>query len=164
MNEIKKRPQLITNAIAAVMLLIAIAPMPDSYYSVLRWVVCLASLHLEALGFYWRKHKTLWVIIVFGCVAILFNPINIADLSKLGIDNSTKAMWIVLDLAFSVLFLITAFSIEKPPQKAWLIKPPDSDEDYGFWRFIGGLLGAAFFTSIAFIVLMLVHDALEIFH
>ena len=127
------------------MLLIAVAPMPYNFYNILRWVICLAALYLQSIGLLWRKHGTWWVAIVFGCVAILFNPINPADIAR--------AVWIPIDLACSILFGYTAFTVKKSPE-----------ETYGFIEITGGLVAAAWFTGFAFGGLLLVRELLNVFH
>ena len=140
----KERPHLVPNIVASTMLLVAIAPMPYDYYNILRWAICLAALYIESIGVLWRKHGTWWVAIVFGYVAILFNPINPADLAKIA--------WILIDLVCSVLFGYTPFAIKKSPE-----------ETYGFVEIAGGLVGAAFFTALAFGGLLLLRDLLGFF-
>jgi len=140
----KKRPHLLPNIVASIMLLLAIAPMPHDYYNILRWVICLAALNIESIGVLWRKHGTWWIAIVFGCVAILFNPINTADLSRVA--------WIPIDLVCSALFGYTAFAVKKSPE-----------ETYGIVEIAGGLFAAAFFTALAFGGLLALRELLNVF-
>ena len=141
----KGRPQLVPNIIAASMLLIAVAPMPNNYYDILRGVICIAALYLESIGILWRSHGTWWVAIVFGCVAILFNPINPADLAK--------AIWIPIDLVCFALFTYIAVTMKKPSQ-----------EVYGIVEITGGLFAMAWFTAFAFAGLLLLRELLGVFH
>ena len=140
----KKRPHLVPNIVASSMLLIAVAPMPYEYYGILRWAICLAALNIESIGVLWREHGTWWVAIVFGFVAILFNPINQADLPR--------TAWIPIDLVVSALFGYTAFAVTKSP-----------DETYGIVEITGGLFAAAWFTALAFGGLLLLRELLMVF-
>lgn len=140
----KKRPHLIPNVVASSMLLIALAPMPYEYFSILRWAICLAALNIESIGVLWRRHGTWWVAIVFEFLAILFNPINQADLSR--------TAWIPIDLVVSVLFGYTTFAVTKSP-----------DETYGIVEITGGLFAAAWPTALAFGGLLLLRELLMVF-
>jgi len=81
---------------AGIMLLLALADWPYSYYQILRIVVCASSLfliwyfkelHLDTLGY------------VFIIPAVLFNPIIPIYLDK--------QLWHTLDVAFGLFFLVS---------------------------------------------------------
>lgn len=78
----------------SVLLVLALAPMPYDYYTLLRFVVCgasgyLAWRHFEAVGL------QIWTI-VFIVMAILFNPIAPIRLSR--------GMWAFIDVTCAILF------------------------------------------------------------
>ncbi len=82
------------------LLLIGITPLPIGYYTILRLVVSITALiviYKEA-----QKALTLWLI-VFGIIAILFNPI-------IPVCLNNKDAWITIDLVCCILFLVKAFS------------------------------------------------------
>ena len=86
--------------IAAVMLLIAISGMPYAYYTLLRWVVCAAS--VITLGMAINEERTGWKV-VFGILALLFNPLIPIHLDK--------EVWLPIDILAALMFFISNFSI-----------------------------------------------------
>jgi len=72
---------------------------PYSYYILLRWAIFISSA-VVAYGFYNSKLQA-WVLI-FGAVAILFNPIAPIILNK--------SIWVVFDFIAACLFFIAAYS------------------------------------------------------
>ena len=142
---LKLRPQFISAVVASFMLLIAIAPLSYDYYKILRWVICLIALHIGSIGALWRGYGKWWVAIVFGCIAILFNPINPADLAK--------AVWIPIDLVCFALFTYIAVTMKKPAK-----------EVYGIVEITSGLFAMAWFTAFAFAGLLLLRELLGVFH
>lgn len=79
---------------AAALLVLAIAELPYGYYQMLRWVICaVAALTAFVAHTFGRSGWT----VVFGTVAVLFNPIAPIYLSR--------ETWAVLDLATAALFL-----------------------------------------------------------
>lgn len=80
----------------AVLLVVALAPLPYGYYTLLRLVVCIAAI-IVALVAYQRQKAVNWQVVTFGIVAILFNPIIIVALNR--------GVWAALDIACAALFL-----------------------------------------------------------
>jgi uncharacterized membrane protein YesL len=75
---------------------------PYSYYVLLRWIVCFASIFV-AYSFY-KANLSGWTW-VFGAIALLFNPILPFYLNK--------GLWVLIDLVSSVLFFVSAYSIKQ---------------------------------------------------
>jgi hypothetical protein len=92
---------LIPAVIAALMLFAAVANLPYDYFILLRWIVtvCAAIIFYAAL----EKEDNTWMIIM-GAIAILFNPIWPVHL--------TKTIWIPIDIAAGILFIISIFFIK----------------------------------------------------
>ncbi len=155
----RNRLHLIPAVVVTVMLLGAVAPMPEGYYNALRWVICAFALHLEIVTFqwwgedsekWWSVVRRNWVAaILFGCVAVLFNPLNPANLPRAG--------WILVDLLSSFLFAYTGFNLRKPPTL--------SDRGFLDWflYILGTLVGGAWFTAFAFAGLTLLFFLLREF-
>ena len=88
--------------ICGVLLLLGIPTgWPYSYYQLLRIVICIASV-LTAYKFYESKF-TGWSI-VFGAIALLFNPLFPVYLAK--------ASWVSIDFISAILFFLAAFSVK----------------------------------------------------
>ena len=96
-----------TNGLGRLLPLIAIVPAvmlfaaqgngwPYGYFVLLRWVVCAAACLIAFVAQAWRRSE---VAIVFGFVAILFNPI-----APVYLNRST---WAPIDLAAAVVFLLS---------------------------------------------------------
>jgi hypothetical protein len=75
---------------------------PYSYYILLRWIISIASIFI-AYSFYNSKLQA-WALI-FGAVAILFNPIVPIYFAK--------STWVIFDFIGACLFFIAAFSKKK---------------------------------------------------
>ncbi len=75
---------------------------PYSYFIILRWLVFIISL-IVLNGFYTSNLKG-WAI-VFGVIALLFNPIYPVYLNK--------QSWIPIDLVSAIFFFLAAYSIKK---------------------------------------------------
>jgi hypothetical protein len=92
--------------IAAMVLLVAIAPFPYSYYTLTRFVCCLVA----GYGAYLASERTqppwAWA---FGATALLFNPFL-----PVRLDRST---WALLDVAAALLMLssLTNRSLNREP-------------------------------------------------
>ena len=95
----RTRPHLIPAIVVAVMLLVAVAPLPYGYYQFLRWAVCGVAVFIAVKGYTWKQTWATWL---FGAVAAMFNPILPIDL--------TREIWQPIDLAGALLF----FSIAEP--------------------------------------------------
>lgn len=83
--------------IPAALLLLGVADMPIGYYTLLRIVVCLASC-LLAYANYSKEEKINLSAILFGIVAILFNPF-------IPIYLQDKDVWTVIDILAAIFFI-----------------------------------------------------------
>jgi len=84
--------------VCGILLLIAIPSwLPYGFYTFLRLIICAASLYI-AYTFY--KSKLNGWMLVFGSIALLFNPIIPIYLNK--------KSWIVIDFTGMILFFIAA--------------------------------------------------------
>ena len=99
----EKRPHLIPALIAALMLLGALAHWPYGYYQLLRFVVCGVSIYVAVVAYRWQK---LWATWLFGCIAVLFNPLIPIHLSR--------ELWQPIDVACAVLFIIVTMILKEP--------------------------------------------------
>lgn len=88
--------------IASGMLFLAIADLPIGYYTVVRFVTTIAAIAIIVKEF--DKEITPWII-VFGLIAIVFNPIFPVYLHD-------KSLWMVIDFIAGLLFLIKAFILK----------------------------------------------------
>jgi hypothetical protein len=89
--------------ICGILLLLAIPSWwPYGFYTLLRWIISAVSVYV-AYGFY--KSKLAGWILVFGCIAFIFNPLFPIYLSK--------SSWVGIDFISSILFFISAYSIKK---------------------------------------------------
>ena len=95
-----RRPHLVPCLAAAAMLLGAMAHWPYGYYTLLRWVTCLAGAFVAFLAFAWEKPRFAWPAVG---VAILFNP-----LVPIHLDRET---WRHIDIGTAVAFLAAAFLV-----------------------------------------------------
>ena len=76
------------------MLFGAIAEWPYSYYTLLRWITCIASTLVVFQAF---EKNIDWAKVVFIVIAILFNPLAPIYLSR--------GTWIPLDIITAILFI-----------------------------------------------------------
>ena len=76
------------------MLFGAIAEWPYGYYTLLRWITCIASILVALQAF---EKNIDWAKVVFIVIAILFNP-----LAPIYLSRST---WIPLDIITAILFI-----------------------------------------------------------
>tara|TARA_B100001167_G_C16768277_1_gene305554 strand:- start:1201 stop:1512 length:312 start_codon:yes stop_codon:yes gene_type:complete len=81
-------------AITTVLLFIGIAPLPYSYYTFMRVIVCGCAGYMAYQGVK-EEDKSFWPWI-FGFVAILFNPVAVIHM--------TKEIWMVVDGLTGCLF------------------------------------------------------------
>lgn len=100
---LEKRPHLVPAVIAAIMLLLALAPWPYGYYQLLRFVVCGAAGYVAVIAYNWQK---MWAVWLFGLVAVLFNPLIPIHL--------TRELWQPIDVICGILFVIAAIILNKP--------------------------------------------------
>jgi len=90
----------ILSIICAVFLFIALANLPIGYFTILRIVVTIGATVVVIKEL--EKGIDIWVI-VFGLIAIIFNPI-------IPIYLHNKAIWMPIDLICGVIFIIKYFS------------------------------------------------------
>jgi hypothetical protein len=89
--------------VSAILLLIGIPTgWPYSYYILLRWIICAASIYV-AYRFY-KSKITGWAWI-FGSLALLFNPVLPFYLNK--------STWVGIDLISSILYFVAGYSVKK---------------------------------------------------
>ena len=84
--------------IPAAMLLLAMADMPSEYYVFMRIVVCLACA-VVAYGSYKREDSLNSSAILFGLMAILFNPI-------IPVYLYDREIWMPIDIIGAIVFVI----------------------------------------------------------
>jgi len=85
--------------ICAVLLFLALIKLPIGYYTILRIVVTIGAAAIVAKEF---KHGiNIWVI-VFGFIAVIFNPI-------LPVYLHDKAIWMPIDLICGIIFFVKSF-------------------------------------------------------
>ena len=87
--------------IPAALLLLALADMPGGYYVFMRIVVCLASA-VVAYGSYKREDSVNGSVILFGLMAILFNPI-------IPVYLHDREIWMPIDIIGAIVFVIKGF-------------------------------------------------------
>lgn len=85
-----------TRVVAATLLVLALAELPYGYYQMLRWVICAVAAFTAFVAYSYGREG--WTV-VFGAVAVLFNPIAPFYLSR--------EIWAVLDVATAVVFLVS---------------------------------------------------------
>ena len=83
--------------IPAAALLIALAPLPYGYYTLLRIVVCGSAALIAYKQFQKERLVSLWVVLMIG-VAILFNPFLPIYLDR--------EIWAPIDVITAAIFLI----------------------------------------------------------
>ena len=81
----------------AIVLLIAILPLPYVYYVGMRWIVAGAAGYLAWQEFSQNGQKANSYVWVFGVIALVFNPIMPIHLFKV--------LWIAINLASTAVFL-----------------------------------------------------------
>ena len=91
--------------VPGVMLIVAAFPLPYGYYTLLRLVVTVCS---GVLCFAYFKNSSAWYIL-FGMVALLFNPLFPVHLDKV--------IWAVLDLVIGGTYIgLGIREIRKKPE------------------------------------------------
>lgn len=85
--------------VPVVMLLAALAPLPYGFYTLLRLVVCAASIVIAYLSF---KRQPAWGV-GFIVLALLFNPFVIVGLPR--------DVWAPIDVAAAILFSVHYYFI-----------------------------------------------------
>lgn len=87
--------------IPAALLLLALTDMPSGYYVLMRVLVCIAST-IVAYGGYKREESVNGTVILFGVMAILFNPI-------IPVYLYDREIWIPIDIIGAIVFVIKGF-------------------------------------------------------
>ena len=88
--------------LCAGLLFFSLAELPIGYYTFLRIVVTIGSLAVVVTEF--ENGFNFWVI-VFGLIAILFNPL-------IPIYLNDKSAWMPIDIVAGILFFIKPFTIK----------------------------------------------------
>lgn len=83
------------------LLMLGVANLPIGFYTLLRIVVTIGSVTVVIKEF--ENGFSVWII-VFGFIAVLFNPI-------IPVYLHDKTGWMPIDIICSVVFLIRAFMI-----------------------------------------------------
>ena len=94
--------------IPAAMLLLALADMPSGYYVFMRIVLCLACT-LVAYGSYKRNDSLNGSAVLFGLMAILFNPI-------IPVYLHDREIWMPIDTIGAIIFVIKGFIFKNTNQ------------------------------------------------
>jgi hypothetical protein len=82
------------------MLFIALLPLPYGYYTILRYVICIASVVFVIREY--DREITVWIAL-FAVAAILFNPL-------LPVHFYRRSPWFLINILTGLLFLIKALS------------------------------------------------------
>lgn len=90
--------------ICGAMLLLALAPLPIGYYTLLRLVVTITAVLMAVM--YYKQEKIIWTLI-FGLIALTFNPL-------IPIYLGNKDIWIPIDILVSFLFISQSFKEPDP--------------------------------------------------
>lgn len=98
-----KQPHLIPAIIATIILLGALADWPYGYYQLLRLVTCGIAIYIAYTAYAWKK---IWVVWLFGFIALLFNPLIPIHLSR--------ELWQPINVICALLFAVVAFALQKP--------------------------------------------------
>ena len=96
------RPNLWLAIIAGAMLLIGIFPLPYGYFQLLRWITCGIAIFLVYIAY---RYKKVWVAVIFGVIAILFNPIFIIHFEK--------NVWQWIDAICAAVFITSIFLLRE---------------------------------------------------
>lgn len=91
--------------IPIMLLLLAIADMPSGYYVFMRIVVCFACC-IVAYNAYNDKNSISVGVVIFGLMAVLFNPI-------VPIYFHDKDIWIVIDVIAAIIFTIKGLTFKR---------------------------------------------------
>jgi hypothetical protein len=78
------------------MLLLALAPLPYGYYTLLRLIVTIGAAGLGLIEYRQSGRLTVWAVL-FGLVALLFNPLIPVYLSR--------NIWAMVDIAVAAMFI-----------------------------------------------------------
>lgn len=90
--------------IPAFLLLLALADMPSGYYVLMRIIVCLLSSVIAYSEF--KDEGVNLSVIVFGVIAIVFNPI-------IPVYLYDRDIWAPIDIIGAIAFIIKGFAIRR---------------------------------------------------
>ena len=86
----------VSRLLSVALLLFALLKLPYSYFTLLRWAVCVIAVYHVVLAYNMKRGV---MVIYFGLIAILFNPIIPVYLNK--------ETWRPIDLVVAILFLLS---------------------------------------------------------
>ena len=89
--------------IAAALLLLAVAPLPYGYYTLLRIVVCIVFAWAAVVALSQERAALPWAL---GFVAVLFNPIVPIHLPKV--------VWVPIDVSAGIFALWATTALARP--------------------------------------------------
>lgn len=107
------RPALAPAVVAAILLLIALAPLPLGYYTFMRWAVTVAAIAMCALAH--KGNQGGWLFLLIP-IAILFNPISPVYM--------TRAYWAPFDVIAAAALLLAGARITKRSEERADQLPP----------------------------------------
>ena len=81
----------------AVMLFVAVLPLPYAYYQLLRLVVCVCAAVVAFLEYKAAKGEATAFVVIFVVIAVVMNPFLPVHL--------TKAIWTPINIIFGLTFL-----------------------------------------------------------
>lgn len=91
------------------MLFLALADMPSGYYVLMRIVVCFACV-IVAYDSYKKEDSLNGSTILFGLMAILFNPI-------IPVYLHDREIWTIIDIVGAIIFIIKGFIFKSQTSK-----------------------------------------------
>lgn len=89
--------------ICAALLFIGLIDLPIGYYTLLRIIVTIGSVAVVVSEF--ENGLNFWVII-FGLIAILFNPL-------IPVYLNDKSAWMPIDIIGGIIFIIKSFTLKQ---------------------------------------------------
>jgi len=101
MKHIFSRPYIIPGILSTVLLLVAVQHQPYTFYTNMRWIVCLSGIYIAITAL---QRSIIWVAGVFCIIAVLFNPIVPIHLSR--------SNWQPIDIIVAVVFILVATIIK----------------------------------------------------
>ena len=127
--------------ITAIALLLCLAPMPYGYYILVRYI---ATILFGIMAYQYYREKKEALMIVFGALAILFQPIVKIPLGR--------GMWNVVDVAMAVILIISLLKNKKTPEEPKIQEPENKFDKYSDAKANNPRLadiGSNFITSIS---------------
>ena len=95
---------LVVCILSAAALLAAILPLPYGYYTFLRLFIALAAVYVAYAGY---RVGVLWLVLLFACLAVLFNPLAPVYLSK--------GVWQPINAGAAMAFMGAAVALKATP-------------------------------------------------